>query len=86
MGKKEKYQKELDFILEKLRFWRYVVLAIFSGIIGIGFSMAQHKIEINILTFLFLFFGFIGIFISVIRINFLTKRYYFYLNLLEKEE
>ena len=80
MGKKEKYQKELDFILEKLRFWRYVVLAIFSGIIGIGFSMAQHKIEINILTFLFLFFGFIGIFISVIRINFLTKRYYFYLN------
>ena len=86
MSKKEKYQKELDFILEKLRFWRYVILAIFSGVIGIGFSMAQHKIEINILTFLFLFFGFLGILISVIRINFLTKQYYFYLNLLEKEE
>ena len=86
MSKKDKYQKELDFILEKLRFWRYVILAIFSGIVGVGFSMAQHKIEINILTFLFLFVGFIGILISVVRINFLTKKYYSYLDLLEKEE
>ncbi len=86
MGRKEKYQKELDFILEKLRFWRYVILAIFSGIVGIGFSMTQHKIEINVLTFLFLLFGFVGILISVFRINALTKRYYFYLDLLEKEE
>ena len=86
MSRKDKYQKELDFILEKLKFWRYVILAIFSGIIGVGFSMAQHKIEINLLTLLFLFFGFIGILISVIRINVLTKKYYLYLDLLEKEE
>ena len=86
MGKKEKYQKELDFILEKLRFWRYIIFAIFSGVVGIGFSIAQHKIEINLFTFLFLLFGFIGILISVIRMNYLTKQYYFYLDLLEKEE
>ena len=85
MGKKEKYQKELDLLLEKLRFWRYVLFAIFSGAMGVLFSLSQKKVIINsLLAFLFLFSFFISL-IAVIRISILTKKYYFYLDLLEKE-
>ena len=37
MGKKERLQKELDLLLEKIRFWRYVIFAIVSGVIGVLF-------------------------------------------------
>ena len=85
MGKKEKYQKELDFLLEKIRFWRYVVFAIFSGIIGVGFSITQKKILVNVELLGFMISGIIGLILSVARIHFLTKKYFYYLNLLEKE-
>jgi len=38
MGKKERLQKELDLLLEKMRVWRYIILAIMSGTVGILFS------------------------------------------------
>ena len=86
MGKKEKYQKELDFILEKLRFWRYVIFGIVSGALGIMISASQDKLKINLTIVLVLFFAFIGILISIKRIDYLTKEYKKLLNLLEKEE
>ena len=61
MGKIEKYQKELDFILEKLRFWRYVIFAIVSGVVGILFSISQNKININLSIVLLLFFALMGV-------------------------
>lgn len=86
MGKKEKYQKELDFLLEKLRFWRYVIFVIVSAVTGVLFSLSQNKIIVNIIVLLLLLFGFIGIIISIKRISSLTKEYLYYLDLLEKEE
>jgi len=44
MGKKERLQKELDLLLEKIRFWRYSLLAILSGIVGMLFVVSQNKL------------------------------------------
>jgi len=85
MGKKEKLQKELDLILEKIRFWRYVLFAIFSGVIGIIFGISQHKIYLNIGVILLLSTGLIGVILSIKRIENLTKVYNKNLDLLEKE-
>ena len=86
MGKKEKYIKELDFLLEKLRFWRYALFAVFSAVVGVLFSLSQNKITINFLLLFLLIFSFIVSLIAVMRISFLTKEYYFYLDLLDKED
>ena len=55
MGAKEYLQKELDFILEKLRFWRYVILITISGIIGI---ISSKKIETLYIVLIMLWRGF----------------------------
>ncbi|WP_457562286.1 hypothetical protein [Caminibacter pacificus] len=46
MGNKERIQKELDLFLEKLKFWRYVIFAIVSGVIGVVISIKR----IDVLT------------------------------------
>jgi F0F1-type ATP synthase assembly protein I len=86
MGTKEKLQKELDLLLEKIRFWRYAIFGIVSGVIGVLFGITQNKIHINwgIITLLLL--GFIGVIISIKRLSDLTREYQKDLELLEKEE
>ncbi len=84
MGKKERLQKELDLILEKMRVWRYIIIAIISGTIGILFSSVSGKLEINYGISVFIFLGFIGIFISVKRLLALDKNYRELLNDLEE--
>ena len=86
MGTKEKLQKELDLLLEKIRFWRYVIFGIVSGVVGMLFGLTQNKIHLNWGTIILLTFGFIGIIISITRLNTLTKDYQNNLELLEKEE
>ncbi len=86
MGRKEKLQKELDFMLEKLRFWRYVILGIVSGALGILISLSQGKMHLNLAIILILVIGLIGILISVKRIDSITKEYRETLELLEKEK
>ena len=86
MGKKEKLQKELDLLLEKIRFWRYVIFAIVSSVIGILFGLTQQKINLNWGIIILLALGFVGIVISIIRLNDLTKNYQNNLELLEKEK
>ena len=86
MGRKEKLQKELDFMLEKLRFWRYVILGIVSGTLGILISLSQGKMHLNFAIILILVIGLIGILVSVKRIDSITKEYREMLELLEKEE
>jgi hypothetical protein len=61
-------------------------LLIISGIVGIIFGASQNKISLNLEIVILFGFGFIGIVLSIIRIHFLTKEYYFNLELLEKEE
>ncbi|WP_457563455.1 hypothetical protein [Caminibacter pacificus] len=86
MGNKERIQKELDLFLEKLKFWRYVIFAIVSGVIGVIFSLSQNKIHINFSLILLLVSGFLGVVISIKRIDVLTKEYEELLEILEKEE
>jgi len=86
VGIKERLQKELDLLLEKIRFWRYVVFGIISGIIGILFGITQNKIHINWGVIILLGAGLTGIIISIIRLNSLTNDYQINLELLEKEE
>ena len=86
MGRKEKLQKELDLILEKMRFWRYVIFGIVSGVLGIIISLSQQKLHLNSAIIFILIFGLIGAIISVKRIDALTKEYKELLDLLEKEE
>lgn len=85
MGKKEKLQKELDFLLEKLRFWRYVILGIASGAFGILIGASQG-VKFNMAIIPILITGFTIAIISVTRISSITKEYRKILELLEKEE
>ena len=84
MGKKERLQKELDLLLEKMRVWRYIILAIMSGTIGILFSSISGKLEINYGIAIFIILGFIGIFISVKRLLALDRNYREFLDDLEE--
>jgi len=86
LGLKEKLQKELDLILEKMRFWRYIIVGIVSGTIGVIFSMSQNKIDFNFVVLFFLLLAVIGMIVSVKRIEFLTRDYYKLLDRLEKEK
>ena len=86
MGNKEKLQKELDFLLEKLRFWRYVILGIVSGTVGIVVSASQHKLELNNAIVMILLLGLFGVVVAIKRIDALTKEYQGLLEILEKEE
>ncbi len=84
MGKKERLQKELDLLLEKIRFWRYALLAIISGIVGMLFAVSQDKVIVNFAISGFAIFGFISIIISVKRLSSIDKIYRELLNELEK--
>jgi sulfite exporter TauE/SafE len=84
LGKKEYLQKELDLILEKLRFWRYVIFGIFSGVIGVLFSVTQKKIIISVWLLALFVMGFLLILFSVKRISQLTREYYKFLEELER--
>jgi len=86
VGVKEKLQKELDLLLEKLRFWRYVIFGIVSGTLGIIVSASQNKLQMNLVIMIILVIGFIGIIISIKRIDTLTKEYTKLLEVLGKEE
>jgi len=86
VGVKEKLQKELDLLLEKLRFWRYVIFGIVSGTLGIIVSASQNKLQMNLVIMIILVIGFIGIIISIKRIDTLTKEYMKLLEVLGKEE
>jgi hypothetical protein len=85
MGKKERIQKELDLLLEKIRFWRYIFFAIFSAIIGLVFGISQGKFVSNTVTIVFSILALVGIIISVKRIEYLQINYYNLLEELEKE-
>ncbi len=80
MGKQEKIQKELDLLLEKLRFWRYVIFGIISGMIGIFASGKTNERYIFLL-----FIGVVMLFIAIKRIDVLSKYYQKLLDDLEKE-
>ena len=86
MGEKETLQKELDFLLEKIRFWRYAILAVVSGIAGILLGISQTKLQTNGIVITLLLCGVIVLLIAVSRISSSTKEYQRLLELLRREE
>ena len=67
-----------------MRVWRYIILAIMSGTIGILFSSLSGKLAINYGIAIFIILGFIGIFISVKRLLALDRNYREFLDDLEE--
>jgi len=86
MGEKETLQKELDFLLEKIRFWRYAILAVVSGILGILLAISQNKMDANGMVVTLLIFGLATLSIAVIRISGTTKEYRLLLEKLREEK
>ena len=86
MGKKERIQKELDLLLEKIRFWRYVILAIISGTVGMLFAASQGKLIVGGAVLGFVIAGFLGLIISVKRLGSVDTNYRELLNELERVE
>ena len=74
MGKKERLQKELDLLLEKMKFWRYTLLAVISAIVGMAFSISQDRIEMSAAVTLFSFAGFVVSVIAVKRLSSIDKK------------
>jgi len=86
MGKKERLQKELDLLLEKIRFWRYTLLALISAIVGMLFSITQGKVVVNYAILIFMVAGFLAMLIAVKRLSFIDKDYRELLKELERTE
>ena len=86
MGRKERLQKELDLLLEKIRFWRYVILAIISGTVGMLFAASQGKLIVGVAVLGFIVAGFLGLVIAVKRLSSIDTSYRELLNELEKVE
>ena len=86
MGQKEKLQKKLDFILEKLRFWRNIIFAVISSVVGIVFAVNQGKIELTNTLIIINIFGFLILLFSLNRLTSLTQEFNIYLDKLGEEE
>jgi len=86
MGKKERLQKELDLLLEKMRFWRYSIFAIISGVVGILYANSQGKLITNIAIYGFLITALISLLIAVKRLSSIDKDYRIFLDQLEETD
>ena len=86
MGQKEKLQKKLDFILEKLKFWRNIIFAVVSAIVGIIFTVNQGKIEATTTLIVLVFLGVLVLAISLMRLSKLTKEFNMLVDKLGEEE
>ena len=84
MGKLEKIQKELDLLLEKIRFWKNVFISVFSALIIAMFGVSQGKVVLNLFIIVLAILG-VGIVVSVMRLKELHAKYYIFLDELEKE-
>jgi len=71
MSKKDSLQKEIDALLDKMKFWRSVTVSIISAIFGIIFGISQHKLENNTTTQSLVILGGISI---LVTLYFMYKR------------
>jgi len=71
MGKKESLQKEIDSLLDKMKFWRSVTVSAISGIIGIIFAISQNKLIVNNITNSLIISG---IFLIIVSLKFMYNR------------
>jgi len=84
MGKKENLQKQIDYLLLKIKIYSTIVIGIFSAIIWTIYAIIEKKInqEIYILDGV----GIIVVFVFIFRLIFLDKELKEKFDKLEKEE
>ncbi|WP_456470732.1 hypothetical protein [Caminibacter sp.] len=70
MSKKDFLIKEIDAIIEKIRFWRNLLIALLSGLAAMLFGLSQKKLVLNHLTYIL----FISGVILIILITYLIKK------------
>jgi len=50
MAKKETLQKNIDYLLVKIRFYDTILIALFTGIIWSIYAIMENKVNMNILV------------------------------------
>jgi len=85
LSKKDKLSKEIDELLDEIRFFRNVLFGILSGIIGVLFSYSQNVLKMNFIVEFLLWMGIVAIIVLVIIIYNLKKKKHNLHELIEKE-
>ncbi len=85
MSKKDKLSKEIDELLDEIRFFRNILFGILSGIIGVLFSYSQNVLKMNFIVEFLLWMGIVAIIVLVIIIYNLKKKKHNLHELIEKE-
>ena len=67
-------EKEIDFLIEKLKFYRNVLLAVVSGVIIVVYNVLNKKAVID--TLILAAFGALGAVVLAIVIKLLERRVY----------
>jgi len=65
-------EKEIEFLMEKLKFYRNVLIAISSGIVVVVYAIINHKANVN--SLILVWFGIGSIVFIAIKIKLLEKK------------
>jgi len=65
-------EKEIEFLIEKLKFYRNVLIAISSGIVVVVYAIINHKANVN--SLILVWFGIGSIVFIAIKIKLLEKK------------
>ena len=69
MAKKEQYQKEIDILMEELRFFHNLLLGLISGIIGVVYALGINKLALSSFIFIILTGGFLSLIFILVKIT-----------------
>jgi len=65
-------EKEIEFLMDKLKFYRNVLIAISSGIVVVVYAIINHRANVNSLVLVW--FGIGSIVFIAIKIKLLEKK------------
>jgi len=69
MSEKDFLIKEIDSIIDKIRFWRNLLIALLSGLAAMLFGLSQKKLIVNNLTIFLFISGIILIIVITVMIK-----------------